>query len=52
MEYIGILFSHIVAGMQHEVNIYGYDISLWQIYLFYIVASVLALLLGGIFSGD
>lgn len=51
MHAIGQLLLALVEGMQHEFNIYGYDISLWQIFMFTCVGSIIMILIGGIFSG-
>lgn len=50
MEKLGTLLNYIMQGMQKEFNIYGHEISLWQIYMFVIVASILAAFIGGFLS--
>ena len=52
MENLGKLLNCIMHGMQKEVDVYGHDISLWQIYMFVIVASILAAFIGGIFRDE
>ena len=52
MEAIGKLFTYIVEGMKREFVIYGHTISLWQIYLFVIVASILCMFIGELIKGD
>ncbi|MBQ9140516.1 MAG: hypothetical protein IJX63_01820 [Lachnospiraceae bacterium] len=51
MEYIQMLFNYIREGMQYEVNIFGYDVSLWGIFIGDIVLHVFACFGWGIIHG-
>lgn len=52
MENIGYLINSCMDGMQNEFIVYGHSISWWQVYVFIIAGSILALLIGGFFSGS
>lgn len=51
MERIGQLLLAIIDGMKQEFTVYGYDISLWQIFMFTVVGGIIMSLIGGFFSG-
>lgn len=51
MEILGQLFSAIMEGMQYPLNIYGHEISLWQVFVFAVIGGLLCELIGGFFSG-
>ena len=52
MENIGLLFSSVIRLFQIEFSIYGYAFSLWQVFVFSIVASLICRLLWEVFLGD
>ena len=52
MEAIGILLEAIMNGMKTPFVIYGYEISLWQIFLFTAIGGALCSFIGGLINGD
>lgn len=52
MELIGILFSKTLEIFQLDLDIFGIHFSLWQVFLFSIVASLVGWLIGEVFLGD
>lgn len=48
MENIGNLLYLIMQGMQREFDIYGHTISLWQIFMFVIVSSIVCKIIRGL----
>ena len=52
MEHIGVFFQLIMALFKIEVDVYGYTISMWQIYLFTLVGGIVLHFIGGFFNGD
>ena len=52
MEDIGKLLTYIMEGMQHTFNVYGHEVSLWMIFMFTIVAGIVAGFIGGLLNGD
>ena len=51
METIGIYFDMLVEFMKQEYMIYGYTFSYWQIFMFVIVAGIVAGFIGEFFNG-
>ncbi len=52
MEHVGTLLDECLKGMQQTFPVYGYDISMWQVYVFVVVAAILCWIIGGIISDD
>lgn len=52
MSVIGSLFSYVIKLFQIEFALYGYTFSLWQVFVFTIVASLVCRLLWEVFFGD
>lgn len=52
MEQIGTLFSYVMELFMIEFTIYGFTLSMWQVFAFSIVASLVGLLLWEVFFGD
>ena len=50
MECVGKFLEAILNGMKMEFVIYGHDISMWQIFVFVIVASIITTIIGGFIS--
>ena len=51
MEMLGALFSTVVAIMQIDLTIFGFTFSLWQVFVFDIVVSILAWIIAEVFLG-
>ena len=52
MSDIAALFSYIVKLFQIEFTLYGYTFSLWQVFVFTIVASLVCRILWEVFMGE
>ena len=52
MENIAVLFSHVIQIYQIEFTLYGFTFSLWQVFVFVIVASLICWILWEVFMGD
>lgn len=52
MEHIAALFSYTIRLFQIEFNLYGHVFSMWQVFVFTIVASIICRLLWEVFLGD
>lgn len=50
MEYVGRFLEAILSGLKMEFVIYGHAISMWQIYVFIIVAGIITTIIGGFIS--
>lgn len=48
MESLGRLFEAIINGMKQEFVVYGHTFSWWQVFVFTIVAFIVADIIGGI----
>lgn len=51
MEFFGNLINYIYEFMQQSFEVYGFEISMWQIFLFTTVGTILIEFIGGIISG-
>lgn len=49
MENVGRLLQMCMEGMNHTFYIYGYPISMWQIYIFEFVALTICFIIVGFF---
>lgn len=49
---ISRLFNAIIEGMQYPLDIYGHEISLWQVFVFVVIGGLLCELIGGFISGE
>lgn len=52
MENIGLLLNLIMEGMKRTVVIYGFETSLWEIFLFTVVGTMVCCFIGGLIRGD
>ena len=52
MEDIATLFSVVIQLFQIEFTLYGHTFSLWQVFVFGVVASLVCWLLSEVFLGD
>lgn len=52
MEFIGQVFAKTVEVFKVPINLFGFSFSFWEVFCFIIVASIIAYILGGFFSGD
>lgn len=52
MESIGRLLKECMNGLKQEFVIYGHSVSWWQIFVFTIIASLLAYVITGIIFDD
>ena len=52
MENLGLLLQFILDGMKKTVFIYGFETSLWEIFLFTAVGTMVCCFIGGIIHGD
>lgn len=52
MENIAALFACVMRLFQIEFNLYGHVFSMWQVFVFTIVASIICRLLWEVFFGD
>lgn len=52
MEDIATLFSVVIQLFQIEFTLYGHTFSLWQVFVFGIVASLVCWFLSEVFLGD
>lgn len=52
MEIIGQLLSKTVEIFKLPLTLFGFTFSYWEVFCFGIVASILAYIIGGFFSGD
>ena len=52
MENIGVLLYLIMEGMKRTFVIYGHETSLWEIFLFTAVGTMVCCFIGGIIRGD
>ncbi len=52
MEFIGQVFAKTVEAFKVPINLFGFSFSFWEVFCFIIVASIIAYILGGFFSGD
>lgn len=50
MEYVSKFIAFIFNLMKIEFNLYGYNLSFFKIFVFTCLASILACMIGGIFS--
>lgn len=49
---IDSLFSYVIQLFQIEFTLYGYTFSLWQVFVFTIVASLVCRILWEVFMGE
>lgn len=49
---IATLFSYIIQLFQLEFTLYGFTFSLWEVFVFSLIAGLIAWLLGEVFLGD
>ena len=52
MSLIGSLFSYVIQLFQIEFTLYGHTFSLWQVFVFTIVASLVCRILWEVFMGE
>lgn len=52
MDNIRIFLKMIMTGMQHEFNVYGYNISLWKIFVSMTLVNIFMAIIGGVLHGD
>lgn len=52
MEQFGQLMENIYIGMQKTVLIYGHEFSLWQLFMFTMVGSIVCWFIGELINGD
>ena len=52
MEVILNFMTLIINAMKEPMDIYGFQISFWDIFIFSIVAYLIFEFIGGIFGGD
>lgn len=52
MENIGKLLMLIIEGMKQSIYVYGYEISMWEIFLFSIIAGIICQIIGGIINDE
>lgn len=52
MEAFGNLMEAIYIGLQKTVIIYGHEISLWQVFMFTLVGSILCSFIGELIDGE
>lgn len=52
MNDIAVLFAKTVELFALEFTLYGFTFSLWEVFLFGAVASIVGRILGAIFFGD
>lgn len=51
MEYLGRIFQLCIDFMKTPINVLGYEISFWGIFIFMAVCDIIALMIGGFLSG-
>ena len=52
MSDIAALFSYVIRLFQIEFTLYGHTFSLWEVFVFSVVASLICHLLWEVFFGD
>ena len=52
MEYVGQLLSVVLHIFRIPLDIFGYQISFWQVFVYTVVASVVLGFVGEAFLGD
>lgn len=52
MEHIAALFTYVIRLFQIDFTLYGYTFSLWEVFVFSVVASIICRLLWEVFLGD
>lgn len=52
MSDIATLFSYVLQLFQIEFTLYGFTFSLWEVFIFSVVASLVAWLLWEVFLSD
>ena len=52
MEIFGSILSVTLELFRHDINVFGFTFSFWEVFVFSLVAGVLAYVIGGFFSGD
>lgn len=52
MSDVGALFSYVIRLFQIEFTLYGFTFSLWEVFVFSIVASLIGWFLREVFLSD
>lgn len=42
MEYLGMLIGRCLELMKHEITVFGFTVSYWNLFMFSILASIFA----------
>lgn len=52
MEMLGSLFTHVLDLFQLEFDLFGFSFSMWQVFIWSTIATIIARIIGEVFFGD